>query len=294
MADEGAAAHERVIAELARGADDGHRTYYGPSPEPRGARSARRGGRGRRAPAGRRQRRSECRRSLPAPITARASARPRTPPRPAARGSRCRRGGSISSIRRRRAKPPRRRTRPPRVRTTRFPRCAAVRRRSPSVRHGACHDNPRMPDVRRFRRSAASRCCPYPRSSTPRSPHGAPARAGRSPRDAEQIVAERSPRRRWRRDRPPSRSRASTSRRLARSVYAFISAIREQRPRVICVSTSGATCRSREAADVLALEQREAGHASLTLGSLNFRTSASVNAPDRRARRAHDRARDRP
>ena len=69
-----------------------------------------------------------------------------------------------------------------------------------------------------------------------------------------------------------------------RSAYAeFIPAIREQRPEaVICVSTSGRDVPELEKrADVLALEgDAKPDMASLTLGSLNFRTSASVNAPD--------------
>lgn len=69
-----------------------------------------------------------------------------------------------------------------------------------------------------------------------------------------------------------------------RSAYAeFIPAIREQRPEaVICVSTSGRDVAELEKrADVLALEgDAKPDMASLTLGSLNFRTSASVNAPD--------------
>jgi 3-keto-5-aminohexanoate cleavage enzyme len=69
-----------------------------------------------------------------------------------------------------------------------------------------------------------------------------------------------------------------------RAAYeAFIPAIREQRPEaVLCVSTSGRDVAELERrADVLELDgDARPDMASLTLGSLNFRTSASVNAPD--------------
>jgi uncharacterized protein (DUF849 family) len=64
---------------------------------------------------------------------------------------------------------------------------------------------------------------------------------------------------------------------------AFIPAIREQRPEaVICVSTSGRDVAELERrADVLELDgDARPDMASLTLGSLNFRTGASVNAPE--------------
>jgi 3-keto-5-aminohexanoate cleavage enzyme len=68
-----------------------------------------------------------------------------------------------------------------------------------------------------------------------------------------------------------------------RAAYAeFIPAIREQRPdAVICVSTSGRDVAELERrADVLELDGfARPDMASLTLGSLNFRTQASVNAP---------------
>jgi uncharacterized protein (DUF849 family) len=63
---------------------------------------------------------------------------------------------------------------------------------------------------------------------------------------------------------------------------AFIPAIREQRPQaVICVSTSGRDVAEVERrADVLDLDgDAKPDMASLTLGSLNFRHEASVNAP---------------
>ena len=63
----------------------------------------------------------------------------------------------------------------------------------------------------------------------------------------------------------------------------FIPAIRERRPdAVICVTTSGRDAYELERrADVLELEgAARPDMASLTLGSLNFRTTASVNAPD--------------
>jgi 3-keto-5-aminohexanoate cleavage enzyme len=62
----------------------------------------------------------------------------------------------------------------------------------------------------------------------------------------------------------------------------FIPAIREQRPDlVICVTTSGRTYGElNQRADVLRLEgTARPDMASLTLGSLNFPTGASVNAP---------------
>jgi 3-keto-5-aminohexanoate cleavage enzyme len=62
----------------------------------------------------------------------------------------------------------------------------------------------------------------------------------------------------------------------------FIPAIREQRPDlVICVTTSGRTHGElNQRADVLRLEgAARPDMASLTLGSLNFPTGASVNAP---------------
>jgi 3-keto-5-aminohexanoate cleavage enzyme len=69
-----------------------------------------------------------------------------------------------------------------------------------------------------------------------------------------------------------------------RDAYAaFIPAIRELRPdAVICVSTSGRDVAELERrADVLALDgDARPDMASLTLGSLNFRREASVNAPD--------------
>jgi uncharacterized protein (DUF849 family) len=64
---------------------------------------------------------------------------------------------------------------------------------------------------------------------------------------------------------------------------AFIPAIREQRPEaVICVSTSGRDVAELERrADVLELDgDARPDMASLTLGSLNLRTGASVNAPE--------------
>ena len=64
---------------------------------------------------------------------------------------------------------------------------------------------------------------------------------------------------------------------------AFIPAIREARPdTVICVTTSGRDVEDLDRrADVLELEgAARPDMASLTLGSLNFRTTASVNAPD--------------
>jgi uncharacterized protein (DUF849 family) len=64
---------------------------------------------------------------------------------------------------------------------------------------------------------------------------------------------------------------------------AFIPAIREQRPgAIICVSTSGRDVAELERrADVLALDDDARPEmASLTLGSLNFRREASLNAPD--------------
>jgi 3-keto-5-aminohexanoate cleavage enzyme len=63
----------------------------------------------------------------------------------------------------------------------------------------------------------------------------------------------------------------------------FIPAIREARPdAVICVTTSGRDVAELDRrADVLELEgAARPDMASLTLGSLNFRTTASVNAPD--------------
>ncbi len=63
----------------------------------------------------------------------------------------------------------------------------------------------------------------------------------------------------------------------------FIPAIREARPdAVICVTTSGRDAAElARRADVLDLEgAARPDMASLTLGSLNFRTAASVNAPD--------------
>jgi len=63
----------------------------------------------------------------------------------------------------------------------------------------------------------------------------------------------------------------------------FIPAIREARPdAVICVTTSGRDAAElARRADVLDLEgAARPDMASLTLGSLNFRTTASVNAPD--------------
>jgi uncharacterized protein (DUF849 family) len=63
----------------------------------------------------------------------------------------------------------------------------------------------------------------------------------------------------------------------------FIPAIREARPdAVICVTTSGRdVAELARRADVLDLEgAARPDMASLTLGSLNFRTTASVNAPD--------------
>jgi uncharacterized protein (DUF849 family) len=69
-----------------------------------------------------------------------------------------------------------------------------------------------------------------------------------------------------------------------RAAYAeFIPAIRARRPEaVICVSTSGRDVAGLEhRADVLELDgDAKPDLASLTLGSLNFRRSASVNAPD--------------
>jgi 3-keto-5-aminohexanoate cleavage enzyme len=64
---------------------------------------------------------------------------------------------------------------------------------------------------------------------------------------------------------------------------AFIPEIREQRPdAVICVTTSGRDAAELERrADVLDLDgDARPDMASLTLGSLNFRTTASVNAPE--------------
>ena len=63
----------------------------------------------------------------------------------------------------------------------------------------------------------------------------------------------------------------------------FIPTIREARPdTVICVTTSGRDAAELERrADVLELEgAARPDMASLTLGSLNFRTTASVNAPE--------------
>jgi 3-keto-5-aminohexanoate cleavage enzyme len=78
--------------------------------------------------------------------------------------------------------------------------------------------------------------------------------------------------------------RADESAAWERAAYeAFIPAIREQRPEaVLCVSTSGRDVAELERrADVLELEgDARPDMASLTLGSLNFRASASVNAPD--------------
>jgi 3-keto-5-aminohexanoate cleavage enzyme len=69
-----------------------------------------------------------------------------------------------------------------------------------------------------------------------------------------------------------------------RDAYAaFIPAIRELRPEaVLCVSTSGRDVAELERrADVLDLDgDAKPDMASLTLGSLNFRREASVNAPD--------------
>ncbi len=69
-----------------------------------------------------------------------------------------------------------------------------------------------------------------------------------------------------------------------RSAYeAFVPEIRRLRPEaVICVTTSGRDAAELERrADVLDLEgEAKPDMASLTLGSLNFRTMASVNAPD--------------
>jgi uncharacterized protein (DUF849 family) len=69
-----------------------------------------------------------------------------------------------------------------------------------------------------------------------------------------------------------------------RAAYeAFIPAIRARRPEaVICVSTSGREVADVERrADVLDLaEDARPDMASLTLGSLNFRNAATVNAPD--------------
>ena len=64
---------------------------------------------------------------------------------------------------------------------------------------------------------------------------------------------------------------------------AFVPEIRRLRPEaVICVTTSGRDAvELMRRADVLELEgEARPDMASLTLGSLNFRTSASVNAPD--------------
>jgi 3-keto-5-aminohexanoate cleavage enzyme len=78
--------------------------------------------------------------------------------------------------------------------------------------------------------------------------------------------------------------RADESPAWERDAYrAFIPAIREQRPEaVICVSTSGRDVSELERrADVLALDSdARPDMASLTLGSLNFRREASMNAPD--------------
>ena len=78
--------------------------------------------------------------------------------------------------------------------------------------------------------------------------------------------------------------RADESPAWERAAYeAIIPAIREQRPdAVICVSTSGRDVAAFERrADVLELSgDARPDMASLTLGSLNFRTTASVNAPD--------------
>jgi len=78
--------------------------------------------------------------------------------------------------------------------------------------------------------------------------------------------------------------RADESPAWERAAYeAIIPAIREQRPgAVICVSSSGRDVAEFERrADVLELSgDARPDMASLTLGSLNFRTTASVNAPD--------------
>jgi 3-keto-5-aminohexanoate cleavage enzyme len=78
--------------------------------------------------------------------------------------------------------------------------------------------------------------------------------------------------------------RADESPAWERDAYrAFIPAIREARPEaVICVSTSGRDVSELERrADVLALDSdARPDMASLTLGSLNFRREASMNAPD--------------
>jgi 3-oxoadipate:acetyl-CoA acetyltransferase len=69
-----------------------------------------------------------------------------------------------------------------------------------------------------------------------------------------------------------------------RGIYAeFVPAIRRRRPEaVICVSTSGRSVAEFERrADVLSLGgESRPDMASLTLGSLNFRREASVNAPE--------------
>jgi 3-keto-5-aminohexanoate cleavage enzyme len=78
--------------------------------------------------------------------------------------------------------------------------------------------------------------------------------------------------------------RADESPAWERAAYeAIIPGIRRQRPgAVICVSTSGREVAAFERrADVLELSgDARPDMASLTLGSLNFRSSASVNAPD--------------
>jgi 3-keto-5-aminohexanoate cleavage enzyme len=78
--------------------------------------------------------------------------------------------------------------------------------------------------------------------------------------------------------------RADESPAWERDAYrAFIPAIREARPdAVLCVSTSGRDVSELERrADVLDLDgDARPDMASLTLGSLNFRREASVNAPD--------------
>jgi uncharacterized protein (DUF849 family) len=78
--------------------------------------------------------------------------------------------------------------------------------------------------------------------------------------------------------------RADESPAWEREAYrAFIPAIRELRPEaILCVSTSGRDVAELERrADVLELDgDARPDMASLTLGSLNFRREASVNAPD--------------
>jgi 3-keto-5-aminohexanoate cleavage enzyme len=78
--------------------------------------------------------------------------------------------------------------------------------------------------------------------------------------------------------------RADGSPAWERTAYeAIIPVVRAQRPdAVICVSTSGRDVAELERrADVLELSgEARPDMASLTLGSLNFRTTASVNAPD--------------